>query len=201
MKLDSSHLIIKYPPSLNRSAQIAGEFAARMSMVNELGAAIVHDLKEPFAALLSHLNKIRDEGERSVDTAAGPNWVREIVKRALCETQRVCDIMEFMDHSFRKSADAEIAIVGVGETIDSMRSGIAKRRENVLSTPRHSRHDLLTPRECEVLGQITGGASNKEGGQRLGISTRTFEVHRAHVMEKFKARNAADLVRMALSEI
>jgi DNA-binding CsgD family transcriptional regulator len=59
----------------------------------------------------------------------------------------------------------------------------------------------LTPREHEVLALITGGASNKEGGHRLGISKRTFEAHRAHLMGKLGAKNAADLVRRALSEI
>ncbi len=59
--------------------------------------------------------------------------------------------------------------------------------------------DRLTPRELEVLQQITAGASNKEAGKRLGISPRTIEVHRARIMEKLQARNAADLVRMVLS--
>ncbi|MCE1234770.1 MAG: response regulator [Hyphomicrobiales bacterium] len=60
-------------------------------------------------------------------------------------------------------------------------------------------HDLLTPRELEVLGQITAGASNKEAGRHLGISPRTIEVHRARIMEKLGARNAADLVRIVLT--
>ena len=59
--------------------------------------------------------------------------------------------------------------------------------------------DLLTPREREVLDQITSGASNKEAGRQLGISPRTIEVHRARIMEKLHARNAADLVRIVLS--
>ena len=59
--------------------------------------------------------------------------------------------------------------------------------------------DLLTPRELEVLGQITSGASNKEAGRHLGISPRTIEVHRARIMEKLGARNAADLVRIVLT--
>ena len=58
---------------------------------------------------------------------------------------------------------------------------------------------LLTPREREVLTQIAEGASNKEVGRRLGISPRTVEVHRARIMEKIGARNAADLVRIVLS--
>jgi FixJ family two-component response regulator len=58
---------------------------------------------------------------------------------------------------------------------------------------------LLTPREREVLSQIAEGVSNKEVGRRLGISPRTVEVHRARLMEKIGARNAADLVRIVLS--
>ena len=57
----------------------------------------------------------------------------------------------------------------------------------------------LTPRKSEVLAQIASGASNKEAGRRLGISPRTIEVHRARIMEKIGARNAADLVRIVLS--
>jgi two-component system, LuxR family, response regulator FixJ len=58
---------------------------------------------------------------------------------------------------------------------------------------------LLTPREREVLQQIAGGASNKEAGRTLGISPRTIEVHRARIMEKLGAKNAADLVRIVLT--
>lgn len=59
---------------------------------------------------------------------------------------------------------------------------------------------LLTSREREVLGQVAGGASNKEAGRRLGISPRTIEVHRARIMDKLGARNAADLMRIVLSQ-
>jgi FixJ family two-component response regulator len=59
---------------------------------------------------------------------------------------------------------------------------------------------LLTCREREVLCQVARGASNKEAGRRLGISPRTVEVHRARIMDKLGARNAADLIRIVLSE-
>jgi FixJ family two-component response regulator len=56
----------------------------------------------------------------------------------------------------------------------------------------------LTPREREVLLLLTSGASNKEAGRTLGISPRTVEVHRARIMDKLGAKNAADLVRLVL---
>jgi FixJ family two-component response regulator len=57
----------------------------------------------------------------------------------------------------------------------------------------------LTRREREVLEQFTGGASNKEAGRALGISPRTIEDHRANIMKKLGARNAADLVRIVMT--
>ena len=59
--------------------------------------------------------------------------------------------------------------------------------------------NTLTPRERDVLAQIVSGASNKEAGRSLKISPRTIEIHRARIMDKLGARNAADLVRIALA--
>ena len=59
--------------------------------------------------------------------------------------------------------------------------------------------ELLTRREREVLEQFTSGASNKEAGRHLGISPRTIEDHRANIMKKLGARNAADLVRIVMT--
>jgi two-component system response regulator FixJ len=60
--------------------------------------------------------------------------------------------------------------------------------------------DRLTPREREVMAEVIAGASNKEAGRKLRISPRTVEVHRARIMDKIGARNAADLVRIALGQ-
>jgi DNA-binding CsgD family transcriptional regulator len=60
--------------------------------------------------------------------------------------------------------------------------------------------ELLTPREREVLAEVVAGASNKAVGRKLGVSPRTIEVHRAHIMDKLGAKNAADLVRIALGQ-
>ena len=51
----------------------------------------------------------------------------------------------------------------------------------------------LTPREEEVLSLILAGHTNKRIGNFLGISPRTVEVHRLHIMVKLHARNIVDL--------
>ncbi len=56
----------------------------------------------------------------------------------------------------------------------------------------------LTPREVEVMRLIVGGSTNKEAAKKLGLSPRTVEVHRLHVMRKVGARRLADLVRIAI---
>ena len=56
----------------------------------------------------------------------------------------------------------------------------------------------LSTREMEILTCITHGKSNKEIASDLGISIKTVAHHRAHLMEKVRAVNAADLVRMAM---
>ncbi len=57
----------------------------------------------------------------------------------------------------------------------------------------------LTHREREVLELAGKGLHAKEIARALGISPRTVEIHKAHVMDKLGARNVAELVRFALT--
>lgn len=53
---------------------------------------------------------------------------------------------------------------------------------------------FLTPREREVMDLLIEGRANKVIADRLGISIRTVEVHRARVLAKLGVRNAVELV-------
>jgi two-component system response regulator FixJ len=57
---------------------------------------------------------------------------------------------------------------------------------------------LLTPREREVFELVAAGEPNKVIARHLGISFRTVELHRAHIIEKLQARSLSDLIRMAI---
>ena len=59
-----------------------------------------------------------------------------------------------------------------------------------------ARFATLTQREREVMRLVTEGDPNKVIADRLGISQKTVEVHRARVMEKMGARTLSALVRM-----
>lgn len=56
----------------------------------------------------------------------------------------------------------------------------------------------LSPREMTVLDKLVQGQPNKIVAHELGISPRTVEIHRAHIMLKMDAANLADLVRTVL---
>lgn len=60
------------------------------------------------------------------------------------------------------------------------------------------RFATLSKREKDVLTGLLDGQSNKIIAHALGISARTVEVHRAHMMKKTQATSLAELVRMAL---
>ena len=59
--------------------------------------------------------------------------------------------------------------------------------------------DRLTKRQQEVLHGIARGEPNKIIAWKLGLSVRTIECYRAQVMQRLRARNAADAVRIAIA--
>lgn len=56
--------------------------------------------------------------------------------------------------------------------------------------------DQLTLREKEILQLIVNNCSSKEVASMLGISSRTVEVHRAHIMEKTHTDSITQLLLM-----
>ena len=60
--------------------------------------------------------------------------------------------------------------------------------------------DPLTPREREVLQLVAAGKTTKEVAELLGISVKTAESHRTHIMQKLDTSNTAGVVRYAIRQ-
>lgn len=59
-------------------------------------------------------------------------------------------------------------------------------------------HDMLSDREVEILVGICQGLSTQEIADRLFISKRTVDKHRANILEKSGCKNTASLVVYAI---
>jgi len=85
--------------------------------------------------------------------------------------------------------------------LDTIREGIERDAENRRRTAYlleiQGRMARLTPRERQVMDLLVAGNVSKAVAAKLGLSEKTIEVHRAHVMKKLQAKTIADLVRFA----
>ena len=77
--------------------------------------------------------------------------------------------------------------------IDLEARDVRRRREDA-----RRRLATLTAREREVLDLVVAGKANKEIASALGVSPKTVEVHRAHVMSKMCVDSLAELIRITL---
>ena len=61
-----------------------------------------------------------------------------------------------------------------------------------------SRVQKLTRRELEVLAGVAVGLSNRLIGEKLAISPRTVEIHRANMLNKMGAQHTSEAIRIAI---
>jgi len=107
-----------------------------------------------------------------------------------------------------KQTSAEILTKAIREVAKGgtyFSPAIAKRLPHDKSKPR-GRDGLpmahgarLTSRESEVLQLVAEGSANKQVAAELGISIKTVEKHRQHLMDKLNIHETAGLTRYAIS--
>jgi len=100
--------------------------------------------------------------------------------------------------------DLNRAICEVASGRSFFSSGIAQRlrlrqRNSHDSSHTRGRGKRLTSRESEVLQLVAEGMSNKQIAADLGISIKTVEKHRQHLMDKLNIHDTARLTRYAVS--
>lgn len=67
-----------------------------------------------------------------------------------------------------------------------------------LSAVKENKNHILTRREIEILGLIALGFTNKKIADKLSISVKTVETHRAKILQKLDVHTTAELVRYAI---
>ncbi|MGH9575530.1 MAG: response regulator transcription factor [Candidatus Acidiferrales bacterium] len=67
-------------------------------------------------------------------------------------------------------------------------------------TKKHAelRRSEPTAREVEIIECLAKGKSNKQTAAELGISVRTVEAHRRHIMQKLHMRSFVELLYYAM---
>ena len=104
-------------------------------------------------------------------------------------------------YMLKEAADAELVqavreVAGGGRYVHPMLG--ARLAQAEVDAARRAAEDPLSEREREVLRLLALGHTNQEIAERLVVSVRTVESHRAHVMTKLRVSTRAGLVRTAL---
>ncbi|MEO9476044.1 MAG: response regulator transcription factor [Cyclobacteriaceae bacterium] len=107
-----------------------------------------------------------------------------------------------------KSSEPQDLIEGVKKIAAGKRFYSSEVTENLIAKPSIFKQPEpgqmvllghLSDREKEIIRLIGEGLSNTEIGEKLFISTRTVDSHRANVMKKLSVKNLAGLIRFAIA--
>ncbi len=148
-----------------------------------MGVVLCEDVDDNIETLVAHMT----------DTAL---WLPLIAFSQGPATSRVVRaIMEgAIDYIEWPCSLGELSAVVAEAEANSARIGSLRLRE----ARARSRVKRLTRREREVLEGVAGGLSNRLIGEKLAISPRTVEIHRANMLTKMGAHHTSEAIRIAI---
>jgi len=152
----------------------------------EISGCVVTDVRMPDLSGLELVRRLRAMGiSAPVIVMTGHGDV------SLAVEAMKAGVLDFLEKPF----DDEIFLNAVRQALNS---GLRTAHEDADKRRFQSMLATLSPRETEVLHGVVDGKSNKEIARDLGISPRTIEVYRAHVMSKTGSASLSELVRISL---
>ncbi len=146
-----------------------------------------------------------------VASGAGPDWVSRLRRVTRDDPAVVVVVVDGNPASVRNAlATGAEAVVDVGSDVAELEAAVRAAADGrhyadptlaaaVIAGPGRSdgRSGGLTRRETDVLRLVADGRSNRDIGERLGISVRTVEAHCLHLMRKVGVRARRDLAQFA----
>jgi RNA polymerase sigma factor (sigma-70 family) len=109
---------------------------------------------------------------------------------AAARTAFKTEAVDFLEKPF----DDDQLVSAIEASFARERARLDARAQN---SRRHTRLAALSEREREVMRLLVIGLHNRTIGEKLEISARTVEVHKARIMQKLGIRNLAELIRAA----
>jgi len=98
-------------------------------------------------------------------------------------------------HFLEKPVDDEELLKSVG---DALRWHRQRRESELQHAGVLQKFETLTARERQIMSMVVRDNSSKQIARELGISPRTVEHHRAHIMKKMDATSLNELVIMSV---
>ncbi len=148
-----------------------------------VGLLLVHDSGTAITSLLEHMGRTGDW--LPIIAFAEQPTTRRIVEAVL---QGAVDYLVWpfdeteLDETMKVAEERAVSVSG-----SKLREAVAR-----------SRIERLTRREREVLAGVAGGLSNRLIGEKLNISPRTVEIHRANMLNKMGANHTSEAIRIAI---
>lgn len=92
---------------------------------------------------------------------------------------------------------------GAQDLLDKVQAALEQvrvdRRKNLKQDMLRGRFGALTGREREIMELVVAGDSSKVIGMKLGISSKTVDIHRSNIMKKLDVQTVAELVHIRLA--
>lgn len=185
---------------------VDNDFRRRAAITHALAGTPIH--VEPFEDLdelvarwpRDGLIMVHDDGQivgRLIETMTGiGHWLPVVAYSSAPGTNQVVQAVlhgavDYLEWPFGVG-EVRQALAVAEESRDAM--GSVKLREAMA----RSRVQRLTKREREVLAGVADGLSNRLIGERLAISPRTVEIHRANMLNKMGANHTSEAIRIAI---
>ena len=117
-------------------------------------------------------------------------------------SERALSALDRVKTALRQQEDPPIVVLArldrAGETIGELLGRAASRLRGGNGKASPSLDDI-TPRQREILRMVARSHTSREIGEKLEISPRTVETHRANMMQRLGIHDVAGLVRFAVA--